>query len=133
MITKETARRSHDSSVQRSQARRTRRRALGIDCDRWLGDGDTIDGIAVVSLKGSKTPGELALVVDDTLITGDLVRGQHGGKLNILPDAKLSDRAAAKASVERLAELPVTAVLVGDGWSVFNGGQASLKQLALSL
>jgi hypothetical protein len=100
---------------------------------RWLGDGDeVVPGLMALALNGSKTPGELALVLDETtLITGDLVRGQHGGRLNRLPDAKLADVAAAELSIRRLSELPeIDAVIVGDGWPVFSGGRGALQRLA---
>ncbi len=101
-------------------------------CDRWLAAGDTaFDGIEVLSFTGSKTPGELALVVDgDTVVTGDLVRAHRGGSLDLLPDAKLRDRHAALAGVRALAERPeIQAVLVGDGWPVFRDGHARLGEL----
>lgn len=97
-----------------------------------LSDGDQpFDGLQVLELHGSKTPGELALLLDgDTLITGDLVRGQRAGRLNLLPDIKLADKAAAVASLRRLAALGgVESVLVGDGWSVFSGGKRALSEL----
>jgi hypothetical protein len=91
-------------------------------------------GLTALALDGSKTPGELALVLDgSTLVTGDLVRAHRGGGLDLLPDAKLVDRAAAIASVRRLAALPgIDAVLVGDGWPVFRGGAAALAELVAS-
>ncbi len=100
--------------------------------DRWLADGEElVPGLKAFALEGSKTPGELAFLLEGkTLITGDLVRGQRGGSLNLLPDPKLSDKARAVASVRRLAELPgVEAVLVGDGWPVFRDGAARLREL----
>jgi len=102
---------------------------------RTVGDGETIvEGLRALAMEGSKTPGELSLVLEGgTLITGDLVRGQRGGALNLLPDAKLTDRAAALASVRRLAALPgIEAVLVGDGWPIFDGGRAALTALVAS-
>jgi glyoxylase-like metal-dependent hydrolase (beta-lactamase superfamily II) len=107
-----------------------------IACGRWLADGDTVvHGLVVLALDGSKTPGELALLLEDTtLITGDLVRAHRAGSLMILPDAKLADRDQAAASVRRLAALPqVGAVLVGDGWPVFAGGRQLLVELAARL
>jgi hypothetical protein len=104
-----------------------------IECDRWVDEGDEIaPGLAVLAMSGSKTPGELALVLDgSTLITGDLVRAHDGGRLCMLPDPKLSDRSLAVASVQRLAELPgIDAVLVGDGWPVFRDGGRALRELA---
>jgi hypothetical protein len=99
--------------------------------DRWLSEGDELVlGLFAYEMRGSKTPGELALVLEgDTLITGDLVRAHRAGSLCLLPDAKLTDKAAALASVARLAALPVRAVLVGDGYQVFAEGQAHLSAL----
>jgi glyoxylase-like metal-dependent hydrolase (beta-lactamase superfamily II) len=111
------------------------RDAFPIACDRWLGDGEElVPGLSVLSLEGSKTPGELALVLDrTTLITGDLVRAHRAGALMILPEPKLRDAAAARSSVARLATLrDVEAVLVGDGWSMFRGGHAALAALVPS-
>ena len=106
------------------------------ECDRWLEDGDEfVSGLSILAMEGSKTPGELALVIEGgTLVTGDLVRSHQGGSLMILPDGKLASRAAAVGSVRRLAQLPgLEAVIVGDGWHVFAGGAARLSELAQSL
>lgn len=64
---------------------------------------------------------------ETTLITGDLVRGQVAGRLNLLPDAKLADRAQAQVSVRRIVEAypRIDTVLVGDGGSVFHTGSAA--------
>lgn len=107
-----------------------------IRCDRWLSDGEElISGLKVLEMKGSKTPGELALLLEETtLITGDLVRAHQAGSLMILPDAKLQNRAEAVASVRRLAQISsINTVLVGDGWSVFRDGSQLLKELAAIL
>jgi len=107
-----------------------------IDCARWLADGDELLGaVGVLALEGSKTPGELALLVEGhTLITGDLVRAHRGGGLDLLPADKLANPAAAKASLERLVGLDgIEAVLVGDGWPVFRDGQARLRELYATL
>jgi glyoxylase-like metal-dependent hydrolase (beta-lactamase superfamily II) len=87
--------------------------------------------LQVLELQGSKTPGELCLVIEgDTLVTGDLIRGQRAGRLNLLPDAKLSDKALAIGSLEALARLRnIEAVLVGDGWPLFRAGSAALLEL----
>lgn len=101
-------------------------------CDAWLSDGDElVEGLTARTCDGSKTPGELVLQLDgDTLVTGDLIRAHKGGSLMMLPDPKLTDRAAAERSVARLAALPdVDAVLVGDGWHLFSGGAAALQAL----
>jgi glyoxylase-like metal-dependent hydrolase (beta-lactamase superfamily II) len=109
------------------------RESFPIRCDRWLRDGDEIaPGLRALALAGSKTPGELALVLEETtLITGDLVRAHEGGRLCMLPDTKLRDRSAAIAAVKRLASLPtIEAVIVGDGWPIFRGGGTALQDLA---
>jgi hypothetical protein len=109
---------------------------LSIPCDAYLADGDEVAaGLVALALDGSKTPGELALVLAGaTLVTGDLVRAHRGGGLDLLPDAKLADRGAAIGSLRRLAALPgIDAVLVGDGWPVFRGGAAALRDLLAAL
>jgi Metallo-beta-lactamase superfamily len=103
-----------------------------IPVQRWLSDGDAIvPGLEAIELHGSKTPGELALLLQDTtLITGDLVRAHQAGSLMMLPDAKLVDKTQAITSVQRLAALnQVSAVLVGDGWQVFQDGHQLLQRL----
>ena len=105
-----------------------------LHCVRWLGEGDAlVPGLLTREMEGSKTPGELALVLEETtLITGDLIRSHRAGQLTLLlPEQGLADRGKALASVARLAQLPkLEAVLVGDGWSVFRDGQALLAELA---
>jgi glyoxylase-like metal-dependent hydrolase (beta-lactamase superfamily II) len=102
-----------------------------VPCDRWLGDGDVlVTGLEAFALQGSKTPGELALLIDDdTLITGDLLRAHEAGRLTLLPDVKLSDKARALAEIERLTARDINAVLVGDGWPVFRDGRRALLEL----
>jgi glyoxylase-like metal-dependent hydrolase (beta-lactamase superfamily II) len=108
------------------------RDAFPMACDRWLEDGDElVPGLRVFALDGSKTPGELALVLEgSTLITGDLVRAHQAGRLCLLPDAKLTDPDAARASVGRLARLgSIDAVLTGDGWPIFRHGGEALREV----
>jgi Metallo-beta-lactamase superfamily len=107
-----------------------------IICQHWVHDKqEIVPGLVAYQLNGSKTPGELALVLEqNTLITGDLIRGHVGGELCMLPETKLSDVAQAKQSVKRLADLTeIKIVLVGDGWPVFTQGGEALKALASSL
>jgi hypothetical protein len=109
------------------------RDSFPLRCKRWLCDGDdVVPGLRVRELNGSKTKGELALVLQDTtLITGDMVRAHQGGRLQMLPDPKLQNRSDALASIARLArEHPrIDAVLVGDGWPVFRDGLARLREV----
>ncbi len=104
-----------------------------VPCERWLHDNEEIvPGLVAYQLNGSKTPGELALVLEqNTLITGDLIRSHAGGELCLLPEAKLANSAQATQSLRRLADLPyIKAVLVGDGWPLFSHGGDALKDLA---
>jgi len=106
--------------------------SLAVACDLWFGDEDEIvPGLVSYEMNGSKTPGELALVLEQTtLITGDLIRAHEGGSLCLLPNAKLTDHGAAIVSAARLAGLgKIEAVLPGDGWPVFRGGTAVLREL----
>lgn len=103
-----------------------------IPCSRWLSDNEEIvSGLVAYELNGSKTPGELALVLEKTtLITGDLIRCHVGGELCLLPDAKIANRSEAIQSVSRIASLPnIETVLPGDGWPVFKHGDEALKYL----
>jgi hypothetical protein len=103
-----------------------------IACDRWLTDGDeVVPGLIALEMRGSKTPGELALLLGEhTLITGDLVRAHDGGSLTLIPDAKLGNAKEARASVARLLDYRgVDAVLVGDGYPIFRDGHARLAEL----
>ena len=103
-----------------------------LNCLHWLSDGDEpVPGLKVFAVEGSKTPGELAFVIEGhTLVTGDLIRAHQAGRLCLLPDAKLSDKAAAQASVRRLANATeLDAILTGDGWPVFRQGQQVLNEM----
>jgi hypothetical protein len=107
-----------------------------IVCDHWIHDKEEIfQGLIAYQLHGSKTAGELALLLDHhTLITGDLIRCHLAGELCLLPDAKLADKQLAIKSVKRLTELPnINAVLTGDGWPLFSHGSEALHRLARSL
>ena len=107
-----------------------------VECTRWLTDGDeVVPGMLALELDGSKTPGELALLLEgSTLITGDLIRAHEGGALCLLPEEKLSDKRKAIASLRRLTLLPeLEALLPGDGWPVFRDAKFLLQELLRNL
>ena len=107
-----------------------------LECQHWLHDNEVVvPGLIAYQMDGSKTQGELALVLEHTtLIAGDLIRSHVAGELCLLPEAKLSDVIQAKQSVKRMAAMPgIKTVLVGDGWHLFNNGGDVLKDLASSL
>lgn len=108
------------------------RSLISIPVDRWLSPGDElVPGLRAIGFDGSKTPGELAFVLDETiLITGDLIRSHRLGKLMLLPDSFLKDPAAAKQSLRRLLDFPkIDSVLVGDGWHLPHHAAAELKRV----
>ena len=72
--------------------------ARALDAEHTLGAD-----LQVLELSGSKTPGEPCLNLEgETLVVGDLIRGHRAGRLNLLPDAKLGDKALAIGSLEAL-------------------------------
>ena len=102
-------------------------------CEGWLSEEEQpIKGIEVFCLNGSKTPGELALLIDEkTLVTGDLIRAHEGGHLRMLPDAKLQNRELAIKSIKRMASIKsIETVIPGDGWPLFNYGHEALVALS---
>lgn len=112
------------------------RETFSVFCSRWISDNEEIvPGLIAYQVNGSKTPGELALVLEKTtLITGDLIRCHIGGELCLLPNQKLTDRSKAVQSVARIAGFPdIETVLPGDGWPIFSQGGAALIRMFESL
>jgi glyoxylase-like metal-dependent hydrolase (beta-lactamase superfamily II) len=113
------------------------RETFPIPCDRWLKEGDDfLPGLRIHELEGSKTPGELALVLDDTtLISGDLLRSHRAGELMLLkPEQGLKDPDRAVASLRHLlAYERLQALLLGDGWCVFRDGRKQLEEFLSSV
>lgn len=105
-----------------------------IACSRWLGDGEEVfPGLVAYELDGSKTPGELAFVLDGTtLITGDLIRSHRADTLTLLkPEQNLKDRAAALASIQKVMKQNpgIEHIVVGDGWHCFSRAPVLLERL----
>lgn len=112
------------------------REQFPIAVDRWLSVGDEpVPGLHAYEMAGSKTPGELTLLLQTTtLITGDLIRAHAGGRLDSLPPSKLKDPARAFESIRKMSELVnIVAVLTGDGWPVFRDGARLLQELVTRL
>ena len=103
-----------------------------VPCNQWLAEGDDpLPGLLVLELEGSKTPGELCLLLEQTtLITGDLIRSHQGGTLHLLPAKKLRSTRQAQESVRRLLDHPeIEAVLPGDGWPIFRAGHQAIADM----
>ncbi len=103
-----------------------------LPCDQWVAEGDEpLPGLLVLELEGSKTPGELCLLLEQTtLITGDLIRSHQGGTLHLLPAKKLRSTLQAQESVRRLLDHPqIEAVLPGDGWPIFRAGHQAIADM----
>jgi glyoxylase-like metal-dependent hydrolase (beta-lactamase superfamily II) len=101
-------------------------------CDRWLADGDElVPGATALELSGSKTPGELALWLEpDTLVFGDLVRSHRAGSLTfLLAEQGLQSLPGAKASIQKLLARHPQALLVGDGFSIYQDAERYLAAL----
>ena len=108
------------------------RETFPVACDAWLSEREPLFDWRVYEMEGSKTAGELALLVDHTtLVTGDLVRAHRPAALMMLhADQGLKSAVAARESIARLAVLPhLEAVLVGDGWCLFADCHEALRAL----
>jgi glyoxylase-like metal-dependent hydrolase (beta-lactamase superfamily II) len=97
-----------------------------------LGDGEEVFGLQVVATPGH-TVGHLAVFDPDTkvLVAGDALTNM--GRLAGSNPQFTEDKAAAVASVRKLAQLAPRTILVGHGPPVLDGATAALSQLASSL
>lgn len=87
--------------------------------------------VDVHPLRGGKSAVEPAFFLrgPDALLFGDLVRSHVSGALNLLPDAKLADRAAVVESLRPLRDVPARAILLGDGDNLFRGAREAFAEL----
>lgn len=93
-------------------------------------DGDLIDGfLRVVHIADGKSPGESALYFgsEKAVILGDALIGHPQGRLSMMPDEKYADPARAKQGLQRLKELDIKWILVGDGASIFDDAPPALR------
>ena len=98
----------------------------------WLSTGDEpIEGLQILEIQGSKTSGELGLILNkDTVYLSDLIRAHQAGELMWLPSGKLKNPTLAKQSARQLLTFPeINHVLVGDGWPLFHRAQEALARL----
>lgn len=112
------------------------RAAFEFPLDHVFVDYDRLPlGVVAIHLGDLKTPGEAAFYWPEgrgVLIVGDAVIGRPKGQLSLLPEEKISDQAAARASLKRLLGFHFDALLVGDGQSVLTDGRLALAELLQS-
>jgi glyoxylase-like metal-dependent hydrolase (beta-lactamase superfamily II) len=82
---------------------------LPVEVERRLDEGDEINGWRVIHTPGH-TPGHICLLRGDVLISGDLLLASAGG-FREMPFASITDIAASRASIRRVAALTFNAIL----------------------
>jgi len=103
-----------------------------IPVDHWLSDNDApFPGLKAIAFSGSKTPGELSFLIDETtLVCGPLLRAPTAGSLSVLSPDEMQDAAHARSSLCGLEVYQhIEAVLVTNGWPVFRHGADRLAEL----
>ena len=109
-------------------------RAKGVVVDEDLVVGGRVGPFLIVDASG-KSPGEVALHWPERrlLIVGDACVGPAPGRLGLLPEAVMDDRAALLRSLARIATgVDFDTLLLGDGHSILAGGRAALAALVAS-
>ena len=105
-------------------------RDQGTAIDTELKVGERVGPFTVVGVPG-KSPGEIALhdPARRLLVVGDAVIGNPPGQLSLLRERVMDDPARLRASVRSLLELDFTALIVGDGVPIREGGRERLREL----
>lgn len=109
-------------------------REQGTRIDGELAVNQRIGPFQILDAAG-KSPGEVALYWPERrlLLVGDAIISDPPGKCRLLPEAKLDDPAALRASVKRLCEtLDFDCLLVGDGEPILTGAKAQVRELVAS-
>ncbi len=105
-------------------------REQGARVDEDLLVGSMAGPFSIVGVPG-KSPGEVAFHDSRRrlLIVGDAVIGNPAGQLSLLSERVMDDPPLLRASLRRLLELDVDAILVGDGAPIVEGAQQRLREL----
>ncbi|MGE5047064.1 MAG: hypothetical protein ACM3PC_00745 [Deltaproteobacteria bacterium] len=105
-------------------------RGQGVAVDEDLAPGALLAGFEVLDASG-KSPGEVALWSAERriLVVGDACVGKPPGQLALLPAKVIDDLPRLHESLRRLSDLPITSVLVGDGFPVLRSGREALLAL----
>ena len=106
-------------------------KSTGVEVELRLTDGQQIGGIKVLYLPGH-TLGSIALLIGDSLFTGDALNG--GGDGLKPPNLMFTkDKEAAMASVRHLEFYDFERVFVSHGKDVLSGGREALNRLIAEL
>jgi len=104
--------------------------------DQWYHSGGGLPAVLredmqVFPIRGGKTPGEMAFYLKPlrAIVFGDIVRSQVAGRLTLLPDDKLSDKASVLDSLRRVIPLPFEAILVGDGDCIYHDARETFFRM----
>lgn len=106
-------------------------RAQGTAIDEDLAFGQRVGPFRVLDASG-KSPGEVALYWPERrlLVVGDAIIGDPPGRCRLLPEDKLDDPAALRATVRRLyEEVDFDALLAGDGEPILADARARVGEL----
>lgn len=109
-------------------------REQGTLIDGELSVGQTLGPFRVLDASG-KSPGEVALFWPERrlLLVGDAIVSDPPGQCRLLPEAKLDDPAALRATVKRLCEeVDFDILLVGDGEPILEGARDRVRELVAS-
>jgi uncharacterized cupin superfamily protein len=108
----------------------------GRRADHWFdGTGglpaELREEVEVHPVRGGKTECEMALYLKPirALLFGDIVRSHVSGRLTLVGDEKLSDKAAVLASLRRVIPRPFEAILLGDGDCVFQDARETFFRM----
>ena len=115
-------------AIHASDAAYAREQGARVDADLVV--GSSAGPFSIVGVPG-KSPGEIALHDRRRrlLIVGDAVIGNPAGQLSLLSERAMDDPPGLRASLRRLLELDVDAILVGDGVPIVEGAHERLREL----
>jgi glyoxylase-like metal-dependent hydrolase (beta-lactamase superfamily II) len=105
-------------------------RSQGAVIDDEIAFGDRVGPFVALDASG-KSAGEVALHWPERrmLVVGDACVGKPPGALALLSPKVIDDMPRLQASLRRLCDLDVDAMLVGDGASILGGANAALRGL----
>lgn len=101
----------------------------GVKADRLVDETTSLAPDLRILATPGKSHGELGLLFRDTLILGDTVIGHPAGEIRFLPEAKIDDMPALRATLGRILDLPFSTLLLGDGASVFGNPKEKIRAL----